>query len=106
MDRPPKTGRPYPKAEVLAYWVICESMVDDAVDTLDPNDPQSGFSWYKVPKMEHQIINIRHIQYHQAQLADRLRVATGAGANWAGARRSAKARGRRTVGVSLAEGVP
>jgi hypothetical protein len=92
MDRPPKTGRPYTKAEVLAYWSICESMVDDAVDALDLNDPQSGFSWYRVPKMEHQIINIRHIQYHQAQLADRLRVATGAGVNWAGARRSAKAR--------------
>lgn len=92
MDRSPKSGRPYTKAEVLAYWSICESMVDDAVDALDLNDPQSGFSWYKVPKMEHQIINIRHIQYHQAQLADRLRMATGAGANWAGARRSAKAR--------------
>ncbi|HEU4797982.1 MAG TPA: hypothetical protein VFT63_03585, partial [bacterium] len=68
------------------------SMVDDAVDALDLNNPQSGFSWYKVPKMEHQIINIRHIQYHQAQLADRLRVATGAGVGWADARRSANAR--------------
>ncbi len=92
MNKPLKTRRPYTKAEVLAYWSICKSMVDDAVDALDLNDPQSGFSWYKVPKMEHQIINIRHIQYHQAQLADRLRVATGAGANWADARRSAKAR--------------
>lgn len=92
MDRSRKTWRPYTKAEMLAYWSICESMVDDAVDALDLNDPQSGFSWYKVPKMEHQIINIRHIQYHQAQLADRLRVATGAGVNWAGARRRTIAR--------------
>ncbi len=94
MDRPPKTGRPYTKAEVLAYWSICGSLVDDAVDALDLTDPQSGFSWYKVPKMEHQIVNIRHIQYHQAQLADRLRVTTGAGVNWADARRRAKARAR------------
>ena len=92
MDKPPKTGRPYTKAEVLAYWSICKSMVDDAVDALDLNDPQSGFSWYKVPKVEHQIVNIRHIQYHQAQLADRLRAATGAGVNWADARRRARAR--------------
>ena len=92
MRTPLKTKRLYAKAEVLAYWSICESMVDDAVDALDLNDPQSGFSWYKVPKMEHQIINIRHVQYHQAQLADRLRVSTGAGANWADARRRARAR--------------
>ena len=89
MSKPLKTRRPYTKAEVMTYWSICESAVDDAVDALDLNDPQSGFSWYKVPKMEHQIINIRHIQYHQAQLADRLRVATGAGVGWADARRSA-----------------
>lgn len=92
MGKPPKIGRPYTKAEALAYWNICKSMVDDAVDALDLNDPQSGFSWYKGPKMEHQIVNIRHIQYHQAQLADRLRLATGAGVNWADARRRAKAR--------------
>ena len=92
MDTPLGSRRPYTKAEVLAYWSICRSMVDDAVDALDLNNPQSGFSWYKVPKMEHQIVNIRHIQYHQAQLADRLRVATGAGVGWADARRSAHAR--------------
>src|SRR5574341_580508 len=35
MDRPLKTLRPYTKAEVLAYWTICDSMVDDAVNVLD-----------------------------------------------------------------------
>jgi hypothetical protein len=96
-EKPLKARRPYTKAEVLAYWKVCGSMVDDAVDALDLNDPRSGFSWYKIPKMEHQIVNIRHIQYHQAQLADRLRAATGAGVGWADARRRAKprARGRR-----------
>jgi hypothetical protein len=87
MERWRKTWRAYTKAEVLAYWRICASMVDDAVDALDLTAPQSGFSWYKIPKMEHQIVNIRHIQYHEAQLADRLRVATGAGVGWADARR-------------------
>jgi hypothetical protein len=97
MNRWRKTWRPYTKAEVLAYWRICDSMVDGAVDSLDLNASQSGFSWYKIPKLEHQIVNIRHVQYHQAQLADRLGVATGAGVGWADARRSAKARtiGRR-----------
>src|ERR1700730_14466513 len=93
MNKPLKTRRPYTKAEVLAYWSICESMVDHAIDALDLSDPQSGFSSYKeVSKAEHQIINIRHIQYHQAQLADRLRLATGVGVNWESMR---KVRARR-----------
>lgn len=92
MNIPLKNRRPYTKADVLAYWSVCNALVDGAVDALDLNHPQSGFSWYKVPKMEHQIINIRHIQYHQAQLADRLRVETGAGVGWADARRRAQAR--------------
>ncbi len=95
MNKLLKTRRLYTKAEVLAYWTICDSMVDDAVDALDLNAPQSGFSWYKIPKMEHQIVNIRHIQYHQAQLADRLRVATGAGVGWADARRRVKGSKRK-----------
>ena len=98
MNEPLKTGRPYTKTEMPAYWSICEAMIDDAVDALDLCDPQSGFSWYKVPKMELQIINVRHIQYHQAQLADRLRAATGAGV---GSRGRAGARPRvLALGVS------
>jgi hypothetical protein len=98
MDSPvPKTGRPYTKAEVLTYWNICESLVDHAVDALDLTSAQSGFSWYKIPKIEHQLVNIRHIQYHQAQLADRLRAATGTGVDWAGARRP---RRWRTISVA------
>jgi hypothetical protein len=92
MGRSPKTQRPYTRDEVLAYLRVCESAVDDAVDAMDLNSPRSGFSWYKLPKLEHQIINIRHIQYHQAQLADRLRAATGAGVDWASARKRSSKR--------------
>ena len=46
MRTPLKTKRLYAKAEVLAYWSICDSVVDGAVEALDLNDPQSGFSWY------------------------------------------------------------
>ncbi|HET6947109.1 MAG TPA: DinB family protein [bacterium] len=89
MDRARKTYRPYTKAEILTYWRICDAMVDEAVDALDLKSPRSGFSWYKIPKLEHQLVNIRHVQYHQAQLADRLREATGTGVGWADARRRA-----------------
>jgi len=42
---------------------------------LDLDSAESGFSWYQMSKLEHQLVNIRHIQHHGAQLADRLRSA-------------------------------
>ncbi|MGE3800678.1 MAG: DinB family protein [Candidatus Kapaibacterium sp.] len=78
---------PYTKAQVLDYWNICNNMVDDAIDAMDINSPESGFYWYKAPKLEHQLINIRHIQHGAAQLADRLRGEVNVGVSWAGARR-------------------
>jgi len=35
-------------------------------------------------KLEHQFVNIRHIQHHGAQLADRLRSAANIGIRWVG----------------------
>jgi DinB family protein len=83
----PLIPEPYTKEQALAYWNICDEMVDSAVDALDLYSQDSGFSWYKVPKLEHQIVNIRHIEHHTAQLADRLRASEGIGIKWVGARR-------------------
>jgi hypothetical protein len=84
----PLIPEPYTRAEVLTYWKFCDELVDGAVDALNLCDPLSGFSWYKVSKFEHQIINIRHIQHHTAQLADRLRSAADLGIKWVGSRPS------------------
>jgi len=73
---------------VLAYWAICDQMTDAAVDALDLRRRDSGFHWYKVSKLEHQMINLRHIQHHTAQLADRLRASDDIGIGWVGSRRS------------------
>jgi hypothetical protein len=86
----PLIPRPYTKAEVLAYWSVCDEMVDRSVDALDLYSQDSGFSWYKVPKLEHQIINIRHLEHHMAQLADRVRSSASIGIRWVGSRRSKK----------------
>jgi hypothetical protein len=59
-------------------------MVDGAVDAMNLTARHSGFGWYPIPKLEHQLVNIRHVQYHEAQLADRLRTATGKGVGWMG----------------------
>ena len=94
---PPQAGstmpllpEPYARAQVLEYWSFCDALVDSAVDAFDPLSPESGFSWYKVTKLEHQIINIRHIQIGAAQLAARLRAELNIGLEWVGT--GAKAR--------------
>jgi hypothetical protein len=88
--RPPQTGVPYTKAEVLEYWNVCDNMIDKWVDAINLLDPESGFSWYKLSKLEHQIISIRHTQHHAAQLVDRVRKASNTGVDWVRARRAAE----------------
>ena len=73
---------PYPRGAVLAYCDFCDDLVDEAVDALDLDSAESGFHWYAMPKLEHQLVNLRHMQHHTAQLADRLRSAAGVGVRW------------------------
>ena len=82
-------GDPYTQAQVLEYWSFCDRIVDDAVDALDLDSAESGFSWYRMSKLEHQLVNLRHIQHHGAQLADRLRSAADIGIKWVSSGRSA-----------------
>jgi DinB superfamily len=70
--------------EMRAYCKLCDAMIDSAVDRLDLNAPDSGFPWYKMSKLEHQFVNLRHIQHHTGQLAERIRQATGRGVEWVG----------------------
>ena len=76
---------PYSVGELTAYCGRCQDMVDSAVDRLDLRSPESGFSWYQMPKLELQVLNLRHLQHHTGQLADRLRQAADRGVRWVGA---------------------
>lgn len=82
----PLIPEPYSRAQVLDYLHFCEAMVGEAVEALDLNSPSSGFRWYRISKLEHQLVNLRHLQHHTAQLADRLRASEGLGTNWVGSR--------------------
>lgn len=84
--RPPKTGKPYTKSEVLAYWNICDRAIDSAIDGMDLSRSECGFFWYKVSKVEHQLISIRHLQHHTGQLTDRVRLAADVGVGWVGSK--------------------
>ncbi len=83
----PVLPEPYTKADVLAAWAHCDAGVDAAVDALDLAAPQCGFPWYPIPKLEHQFVNLRHIQHHAGQISERLRREADIGVPWVGARR-------------------
>ena len=80
----PLIPEPYTKRQALAYWSFLDALVDGAVDALDLESADSGFYWYKIPKLEHQLVNLRHLQHHLAQLADRLRASSDVGVKWVG----------------------
>ena len=80
----PLMPEPYSRAQLLAFCALCNGMADAAIESFDLLEPNSGFPWYTCSKLEHQIISIRHIQHHAAQLGDRLRALEGAGLTWLG----------------------
>lgn len=84
-SRLPLIPRPYTRTEALAYWSICDHMVGSAIDRMDLESAESGFHWYTISKFEHQLVNLRHLQHHTAQLADRLRRTRGFGTRWVSA---------------------
>jgi len=42
-------GERYTQAQVLEYWEFCDRMIDDAVDALDLDGTESGFSGIACP---------------------------------------------------------
>jgi hypothetical protein len=61
-------------------------MVDDAEDELDLDRTECRLSWYQMSKLDHQLVNIRHIQHHSGQVIDRVRAAADVGIPWMAAR--------------------
>lgn len=81
----PLVPPPYTRAQALEFRAVCDAFVNHAVDALDLLSPACGFPWYTVSKLEHQFVNLRHLQHHAAQLADRLRAELDHGVRWVGA---------------------
>jgi DinB superfamily len=82
--RPPNPCEAFTRADLVEYLRVCDGMIDAGVDALDLSAPQCGFPWYKMPTLEHQIVNIRHIQHHAAALSSRLRRSAGIAIKWVG----------------------
>jgi len=75
---------PYTREQILEYWRLCDGMVDGRVDAMDLDAAACGFPWYPLPKLEHQLVNLRHIQHHAAALSSRLRREAGVEVAWVG----------------------
>jgi hypothetical protein len=82
----PLLPQPYSREQVLGYVGFVDSQVDAMIDGIDVLSANSGFDWYKIPKLEHQIVNIRHLQLGAAHLAARLRAELDVGLGWVGSR--------------------
>ena len=82
----PVSPEPYLKSQIRDYLDWCDSIVDQRVDDMEIGSPTSGFHWYPISKLEHQLVNIRHTAHHAAQLADRVRTAQDVGVKWVGTR--------------------
>ncbi len=81
-EQAPEPREPFTRDDLLEYLGECDRMIDPGVDALDLSAPQCGFPWYTMPKLEHQIVNIRHIQHHAAILSSRLRRSAGISIDW------------------------
>ncbi len=84
-EEPVKIGSPYSKAEVLEYHALCRAEVEARVPEMDLEAP-SGFHWLPFNKHELQFYNLRHLQHHTGQLADRLRTVANIGVGWVGSK--------------------
>lgn len=85
---PEDLGEPYTQQQLLDYLDRVDADVDARIDGMALDATESGFPWYAMPKLEHQLVNIRHIQHHAAQLADRLRLAADTGIDWVGGKKA------------------
>lgn len=77
---------PYTREQLLDYWSLVDGMVDSCVDAMDLAADECGFSWYRMPKLNHQLVNLRHIMGHQGQLSEILNE-LGIDTNWVGGSR-------------------
>jgi len=71
----------YSKEDVLAYCDHVDALVSELVRST-PFGAPSGFHWLPFSRGEAHLYNLRHIQHHAGQLADRLRQMADVGSKW------------------------
>jgi hypothetical protein len=93
-DEVDNNGKPLPngntltRQQMLDYYEQIDSMIDPAIDSFDLTSLDCGFYWYTCSKLEHQFVNMRHIQHHAAALSMRLKTHRGKPVAWVGTGKS------------------
>jgi len=80
----PRLGVPYTREELLAYCDHLDGLIGPTLECVDLGAKTCGFDWYDLPKLDHELLSVRHVQHHAGQLADRLRVRADIGVDWRG----------------------
>jgi hypothetical protein len=82
--RMPPMVTAYSQAQVIEYIDLVAGKIDALIDRLDLESSATGFSWYpEMTKLEHQMMNLRHLQGHVGQLSEIL-MAQGIEIDWKG----------------------
>jgi hypothetical protein len=81
--RPPNIGEPYSRKDILEYLDYCRDEMITKVANLELAG-SSGFSWLPFSKLELQFYNIRHLQHHVGELAERLGTQASIDIAWVG----------------------
>lgn len=82
LDEDASGGTHIERQHLLDYLEYVYGEVDRVVDGLDLDTEDPGFYWYKnISKMEHQLMNLRHLQGHVGQLSELL-MAHGIEIDW------------------------
>lgn len=82
--QPCVADKPYEKDVLLGYARHCRGKIGEIVqaETEESLAGPSGFWWYKIPRLEFLLVNIRHVHHHAAQLSIHLRKQAGIEVKW------------------------
>lgn len=77
---------PYDQATLRGYVQHCKRRAIESIEseTSESLAGTSGFSWYKIPRSEFHLNNIRHLQHHAAQMSLHLRNSSDVDVRWVG----------------------
>ncbi|MBL8047826.1 MAG: DinB family protein [Chthonomonas sp.] len=64
----PPVETTYSREDIIGYLDQIDGQVVSWLDALDLTSPESGFPWYKIPKLDHVLVNLRHLGIHLGQV--------------------------------------
>lgn len=75
---------PFDRETILGYTDHCRRKVPESVgaETGETLSGPCGFWWYKIPRADFHLNNIRHLQHHAAQMSVHLRRTEDIGIEW------------------------